>query len=87
MGNRNKDVTLENINQDLKVLEENKEVKLFDDSEEDDDYIRADEEVVITPSTESKHMSRVYQEVLNQQADSVEKPLKRVSKLSKEVLY
>ena len=73
------------LNLDLAKIQDNEEVKLFTDDEFDEDefYIRPDEEVMITPSTESKHMSRIYQEALNQQSDSVEKPLKRVSKLSK----
>ncbi|CAI2359496.1 unnamed protein product [Moneuplotes crassus] len=65
-------------------IHDNEEVKLFTDDEFDEDefYIRPDEEIMITPSTDSKHMSRIYQDALNQQSDSVEKPLKRVSKLS-----
>lgn len=53
------------------------------DFDEDDDYIRPDEEIMATPSSESKFTKQNYQQVLNQQSDSVEKPLKRVSKLSK----
>lgn len=50
----------------------------FDDF---DDYIRPDEEIMITPSTDSKYISVLYQGALNQQADSIEKPLKRISRL------
>jgi hypothetical protein len=61
----------------------NQEVMLFNDQDFDDfdDYIRPDEEIMITPSTDSKHYSLHYQEALNQMEDSVEKPLKRVSRL------
>jgi hypothetical protein len=53
-------------------------------NEDSDDYIRPDEEIMITPSTKSNHMFINYQNALNQQqADSIEKPLKRISKLSK----
>lgn len=71
----------------MRKIQDNKEVKLYnedfeDDFDEDDYYIRPDEEIMITPSSENKNMSRIYQEVLNEQLDSVEKPLKRISKLS-----
>jgi hypothetical protein len=36
---------------------------------------------MITPSTDSKYISVLYQGALNQQADSIEKPLKRISRL------
>jgi len=75
------------LNLDLRKIQDNKEVKLFDagfddDLDDEEYYIRPDEEIMITPSTESKNISKIYQEVLNQQSDSIEKPLKRVSKLS-----
>jgi len=57
---------------------------IWDMDDDSDGFVRADEEIMITPSTTEKHVSVNYQNVLNQQQfDSVEKPLKRVSKLSK----
>lgn len=60
-----------------------KDVMMFNDWDFDDfdDYIRPDEEIMITPSTDSKYISVLYQDALNQQSDSIEKPLKRISKL------
>lgn len=60
-----------------------KVMALLDDEEEDNDYIRPDEEIMITPSTEEKGLSYDFQDALNKQSESIEKPLKRVSKLSK----
>jgi len=61
-----------------------KGMMIWDMDDDSDGFVRADEEIMITPSTTEKHVSVNYQNVLNQQQfDSVEKPLKRVSKLSK----
>jgi len=50
--------------------------------DQDDDFIREDEEIVITPSSDSQEVPLNYQNILNQQEESVEKPLKRISRIS-----